>query len=316
MNTSAENNNTSDTKTHKCYAHCHLSDAEYGFYSVCRSLSIPNGGKLYFDGRTLASRFGSMSKNTPYRRAISLLEKGWFVLLQDTAKRWNGTQSPRHYRVLTHLEWAEMHPGQCGTPVPNLGIDEDSPVPNLGKPVPNQGIPSPNEGHNLYNLSKDTYKKLPIEKPVPNLGKEASALVDRFTKSRKQRQRINPEGQHMTGAPVPNQGMGVSDTPALPMDIPSRALRLSTPLMNTLGITFPGPKGSWNSTMGNLAQKYSDDDIRSVNQFATDTPGLRRAMLHPDHGAKEYEKNFEGIWQLQQAAQQQQQEAERTEVAP
>ena len=44
------------TTTTTCFAHHHMTPAEYGFWHFCRDLS-PNEGILYFDGRNMVKLF-------------------------------------------------------------------------------------------------------------------------------------------------------------------------------------------------------------------------------------------------------------------
>lgn len=316
----------------RCFAHRHMPGMAYAVYNVCLSWSRQKDGDgiLYCNGRKLAAQFEGMSKNTFYRYCSLLEERGWFILLRPSKRLWDGTWSARHYQVLSHDEWAARHSGKCEewlaanlehseTPVPNSdhpvpyeGMDAISPVPNNAHPVPNLASTSPTFGTELIPKLIKKLIQEPIQgQPVPHLGTEVSAFTGRFDKSR--RQSKTPKGQHVTGAPVPNPGLDVLNTYSspLPMDLPSRVKRLTTPLMNTLGITYPGPKASWHRTIENLAKVYSDEDIRSVIRFSEATN--RKAMLHPDHGATEFEKSFPYIDQhIKQ--QQQQQQAEREGV--
>jgi hypothetical protein len=100
-------------ETHECFygAHQHMTIGEYGFYSLCRSLS--QDGVLQFNGHALAAQFSAMSKNTPYERARALEMSGWFVRLPTKAKRPGGIRATRQYKVLTYEEWAEKHPAKC-----------------------------------------------------------------------------------------------------------------------------------------------------------------------------------------------------------
>lgn len=284
-----------DPTTPRCFAHHHMTAAEYGFYDVCRSLSFQSR-VLHFNGPTLAARFGSMSKNTPYDYAKSLQEKGWFVLLKDTAILRNGTRSSRQYSVLTHEEWAKEHLGQCGEHIREEGMDAsepfpngDSPFPDSGNPFPNNGNISQKEGNNLCHLEKQPSEELPrsyLKEHPQKEGMEATGFISRFSKAsrkaRKQalRQGGNPEGPLGEGAPFPKNGMDVQNK--LPMDLPSQALRLSTALMGTLGITDTPTRHKWKSTMEDLLVKgHSAETIRSAAE--TCVLQARQDMLIPDH---------------------------------
>jgi hypothetical protein len=105
-----------------CFAHHHLKPAEYGLLHLCRTLA-GKSGILYFDGRKMAARFSGVSKDTVYRTAKSLVEKGWLEVMKSSRRRDDGTMSPTHYRVLSHEEWAVSHPDQCGQPVSPARLD-------------------------------------------------------------------------------------------------------------------------------------------------------------------------------------------------
>jgi hypothetical protein len=196
-------------------------------------------------------------------------------------------------------------------PVSNSAL----PVSHSSQPVSNSALPVAGEGKNLYIKPINKLIREPITvHPVAGEGMDVSVFLDRFTKSKKQRQRMNPEGQRMTGAPVSNEGMDVLNT--LPMDIPSRALRLSTAITGALGITYPGPMQDWNRVTTYLVQQeYSDEAIRNAADLYMSNPNTRKAMLHPDHGAKEFEKAFPYIDQHLKQQQVAQPQEERTEVA-
>lgn len=138
------------------------------------------------------------------------------------------------------------------------------------------------------------------------------AFLDRFSKSR--RQRKDPEGQRMTGAPVSNEGMDVLDTfhtPPLPMDIPSQVRRLSTVILNTLGTSFPVVKQGWDRVLTNLLdKKHSSEVLRDVFDYAN-THHRRDLLLITEHGPKAFENNFDRLY----SAMQQQTQVEKTEVA-
>jgi hypothetical protein len=84
----------SNTTSVKCFAHYHMTPAEYGLWDVCRSLSHESG-ILYFSGRNVAARFKGLGKTGAYNLAASLVESGWFQILKDSVRRKDGTWSPR-----------------------------------------------------------------------------------------------------------------------------------------------------------------------------------------------------------------------------
>ena len=111
------NNSTPDPEA-KCFAHIHMTAAEYGFWDVARSFAFTNG-VLIFDGRKFAQRFEGMSKDTAYRLAKSLTEKGWFIVKEESVKGSNGQQTPCRYIVVDHDKWTATHPDMCGKgPIP------------------------------------------------------------------------------------------------------------------------------------------------------------------------------------------------------
>lgn len=94
-----------------------MTATEYAIYDVCRALSAPHDGILYFSGPKLAKRFRSMSKNTPYTALKSLVDMKWFMPLDDPNKsrkdKATGKHSATRFKVLTHPEWAAKNPNCC-----------------------------------------------------------------------------------------------------------------------------------------------------------------------------------------------------------
>lgn len=99
--------------TKKCFANYHLTPEEFGFWEVCRSLSFKFKGKLIFDGRHIAAYFGDTGKNTIYRLAKQLQDKGWFICTKKTRRDKRHLQTPTEYQVLSHEQWAKRHPKKC-----------------------------------------------------------------------------------------------------------------------------------------------------------------------------------------------------------
>ena len=100
-----------------CFAHRHLTFAEYGLWSHLREVSYKSNPRhtYRFDDRTLAERFAQergCSKDTVNRLRRSLARKG-FVAWIEPQKRDGGRYAPRLGRILSHEEWAELHPGKC-----------------------------------------------------------------------------------------------------------------------------------------------------------------------------------------------------------
>jgi hypothetical protein len=193
--TQTQSNTTTNTNTtQQCYSHRHMPAVAYAVHNVCLSWSRKSG-ILYFDGPKIAAQFEKMSKSTAYRCGELLQERGWFILLKDKERRWDGTWSPRHYRVLTHEEWTEQHPGQCKAPVSNEGMDDLQPVSNSAlpvsnsvQPVSNSSLPVAGEGKNLYikPINKLIREPIPVQ-PVAGEGMDVSVFLDRFSKSKKRR---------------------------------------------------------------------------------------------------------------------------------
>lgn len=88
----------------------------YAVYDICRALASTNRGILYFSGPKIAAKFLSMGRNTPYKAAQYLEEKGWFKLVRKSGRRADGTHAPTIYTVLDHDQWAAEHPGCCVDP--------------------------------------------------------------------------------------------------------------------------------------------------------------------------------------------------------
>src|ERR1700733_2091906 len=106
--TSSVSGNTNEAE--KCFANYHMKGLEYAIYDVCKSLAHGKAGFLLFDGRGIAERFEGMSKNTPYKYAKTLTDKGFFVVKKEPTRKSNGAKTSRHYDVLEHDEWAKLHP--------------------------------------------------------------------------------------------------------------------------------------------------------------------------------------------------------------
>jgi len=102
--------------TKKCFANYHLTPEEFGFWEVCRSLSFKFKGNLIFDGRHIAACFGDTGKNTIYRLAKQLQDKGWFICTKKTRRDKRHLQTPTEYQVLSHEQWVKRHPKKCLVP--------------------------------------------------------------------------------------------------------------------------------------------------------------------------------------------------------
>lgn len=197
----------------RCFAHCHLSASEYGFYDVCRSLSHKTG-VLYFDGRDIAGRFGSMAPSTAYNLAARLVKKGWLVLTKDSQRLSSGRFSARHYRVLSHEEWAAEHPRRCRPPVQDSALDAPEPVQISNQPVQISNSPVQNSVHNLaIQPSKD--------KPLEDTGNHSrnqyrcNEFIERYSPGGRKRARQRAaQAPSQDTRPVLNSGQAVLDTPS------------------------------------------------------------------------------------------------------
>jgi hypothetical protein len=105
----------SSPPAHLCFAHSHMSCAEYGLYSHLREVSSRQDYLYRFDDRTIAGRFAlerGTSKSSINALRQSLVRKG-FIVWQEPQKRVGGRFAPRLGRILSHKEWAERYPGKC-----------------------------------------------------------------------------------------------------------------------------------------------------------------------------------------------------------
>lgn len=128
-----------------CFAHNHLTCAEYGLWTLGRELSHKTG-VLYFDGRNMAKRFRRGSKNTMYKLMHALIKSGWFVILVPKTRKANGQWSAHALRVLSHEDWTKEHQGTCKTEPEN----DAQPVPISSTACPkNASQPVLSEGHSI-----------------------------------------------------------------------------------------------------------------------------------------------------------------------
>ena len=101
----------------KCFAHFHLTIAEFGLWTHLRELSYGSKPQhtYRFDDRAIAARFAEergCSKDTINRLRRSLADKK-FIAWLEPQKRIGGRFAPRLGRILDHAEWAEKYPGRC-----------------------------------------------------------------------------------------------------------------------------------------------------------------------------------------------------------
>jgi hypothetical protein len=134
----------------KCFAHHHMTLAEYALYDIARAWSDGGRELLFFDGPKLARQFEKAGKDHMYKLRDSLLEKGWLVPVGDKSRRSNGHWGPGTYRVLSHDEYQLKHTcpvAREGTasrqggngPVATEGTDQS---PQKERPVATEGMAS------------------------------------------------------------------------------------------------------------------------------------------------------------------------------
>jgi hypothetical protein len=115
-----------------CFAHRHMTIAEYGLYSHLREVSNKSNPKFTyrFDDRTLAERFADgrgSSKDAVNRLRQSLAKKGFISWHEGKKRVAGGRYAPRLGQILSHAEWAARYPGRC---IHNVLEGCDSPVSN------------------------------------------------------------------------------------------------------------------------------------------------------------------------------------------
>ena len=104
----------------KCFANCHMTPEEFGFWEVCRSLTYKKFNcHLIFDGRNMADNFGDTGKHTAYRLVKSLCKKGWLVCTKKSIHNGKGGHSTSaEYDVVSHEEWTSKRGiKHCKSPV-------------------------------------------------------------------------------------------------------------------------------------------------------------------------------------------------------
>ena len=108
-----------------CFAHRHMTPAEYGLYTHLREVSHPHY-TYKFDDRTISDRFAlrrGSSKDAVNRLRKSLAKQG-FIEWLEPQKRTGGKFAPRLGRIVSHREWAEKHPSRCGNNVLEQNQDQ------------------------------------------------------------------------------------------------------------------------------------------------------------------------------------------------
>lgn len=203
-----------------CFAHDHMTCAEYGLWNLGRELSNRTN-VLYFDGRNMAKRFRrSGGKNTMYRLMHSLIASGWFVVLEPRKRKSNGQWSAHKLRALAHDEWCKTHPKECKTDAEN----DEQPVPILNSACPEiEELPVPKTGHSI-GIPLQSSKNLQlgdslVKSTCPEFGNGIHAFTEVPTSPKKSK--AEALEQHVCAAspengtgPVPKTGQDGSDCPS------------------------------------------------------------------------------------------------------
>jgi hypothetical protein len=202
-----------------CFAHDHLTCAEYGLWTLGRELSYKKS-VLYFDGQNMAARFRrSGGKNTMYRLMHALIKSGWFIVLEPRKRKSNGQWSAHALRVLSHDEWVKAHPKECKTDAEN----DEQPVPISSSACPEiEELPVPKTGHSI-GIPLQSGKNLQlgdnlVKSTCPEFGNGIRALTQVLTCPKKSKAESAVE--HVCAAcpdngtgPVPITGQDGSDCP-------------------------------------------------------------------------------------------------------
>jgi hypothetical protein len=179
--------NTNQPK--KCFANLHMTWAEHGFYTTCKSLANAGPtGFLYLNGPDLAllAKTNSTesskrsSKTTVYKYAKALERLGFFVLKKASTKDDKGKNTSTVYSVLEHDQWAKLHPGECNKIQCQIREEKEnhqdqllnSPRPIIEPTITNS---CPDQDQELVTIfiptthTEFTYKPLPTN-PAPIIG--------------------------------------------------------------------------------------------------------------------------------------------------
>lgn len=120
-----------------CFAHTHLSPAEYGLYSFLRGISKNLQFNYRFDDRDISDRFAPTrggSKDAINRLRRSLAEKGWIEWLEPKKRNSHGRYSARLGHILSHDEYRRKYPERCTA---GLANETGSSIENATGPVSN-----------------------------------------------------------------------------------------------------------------------------------------------------------------------------------
>ena len=117
----------------RCFAHVHMTLAEYGLWNLCRELSYKSG-VLLLDGRNMAQRFADTSKDSIYRTINALAGKGWLVLLDPKKRGMGGQYDAARYKVLSHDDWTGLR--GCAECIEQRTPQPPAPVRKVTPPAP------------------------------------------------------------------------------------------------------------------------------------------------------------------------------------
>jgi hypothetical protein len=147
----SKQNEAKDTPESKkktgCFAHRHMTPAEFGVYKYIEATSY-SSGVFYSDSRSLENEFEGRQWRTFQRLTDSLYQKGWLKLLQAPIRNERtGQYSPAQYSLVSHGTWAKTHPNRCkrkkplsptttensSDPLPS--VTTDNPLPSVSQPL-------------------------------------------------------------------------------------------------------------------------------------------------------------------------------------
>jgi hypothetical protein len=191
-----------------CYANYHMTVAEYGLWEHARTISHTRG-RLLFDGRKMSARFSGTGKDTFYRLAAQLVEKGWFEVIDanvtESGKRKrdsHGHYLPTVYHVLSHEEWAKKRGTKSCR---HVEIDEEVQSSNHDTSSPqNATLRVPESRH------KSVVEPSDGKPPVANLLKDPVPESRQVNKQEDRDKTLNV--LHNVARPVVIQGQAVHGT--------------------------------------------------------------------------------------------------------
>lgn len=281
-----------------CYAHRHMTAAEYGFWDVCRALAHKTD-TLYFNGADIAARFESMARSTTYNLAKSLVRKGWFKETKRPKRGAGGLYSARHYKVLSHAEWIAEHPDCCPLPIQfddypiqNSALEGDSPIHSGDNPIQFDYSPiysgdSPVHSgvHNLIEIQL-TKKQPTTEQPAtPPPVQQMDAFVDRYSPGGKKRAKAAAEAAEAAPALDPRPILKTG------LDTARDAEKLAFAITSQLANQNASHTAEWTASIQRLLiAGHTLKTIRSVANFAYSKFG---AMVVQRNGPSGFEQHFD-----------------------